>query len=188
MKKLFYGSAIIIALFIAIAAVIDYRLTKSQTSTNSVKTAQTAALKPNPPTRAQLLALVNAERAKSGVAPLTENPILDKSAQWKANDEVTYKYFGHVKPGTTGNDGLDYLESIGSPCGYGNISENLAWVTNGSTETAPAAVNWWMSSTPHRTAMLNPKYTLTGFGISHSGVVEHFCRTQQFTTPTTVAN
>lgn len=132
-----------------------------------------------PPTRAELLKLVNQVRAKHGVAPLVENPILDKSAQWKADDMVRYNYYGHVKPGTAGNDGLDYLNSLKPACVY--ISENLAdnvylGTNTPDNNTSANTVSMWYASTPHREAMLNPKYTLTGFGVNGTLVVEHFCQ------------
>lgn len=133
-----------------------------------------------PPTRAELLKLVNNERAKVGVASLKEEALLDKSAQWKANDMVTHNYFSHVKPGTKGNDGLDYLNSHDKHglCSY--VSENILWV-NDSVASSSAAVGGWVNSKPHYKAMVDPKYTLTGFGYADDGkktyVVEHFCQT-----------
>lgn len=50
----------------------------------------------DPPTREELLKLVNEERAKNGVAALTEDARLDTSAQRKADDMATYHYFNHV--------------------------------------------------------------------------------------------
>jgi uncharacterized protein YkwD len=127
---------------------------------------------PNPPTRAQLLKLVNAERAKHGVAPLKEDSRLDKSAQEKSDAEAKHHHFGHMYKGAF--NGAAFAKQTGIVCEP--FSENLAWVTNGSLETAEAAIDWWMSSKPHRKALLNTKYTLTGFGIIHSGVAEHFCQ------------
>lgn len=144
----------------------------------AVTASNVAHVKPNPPTRSELLALVNKERAKYGVAPLKESPILDKSAQWKATDEVNHHYFGHVKPGTTGNDGLDYLNSLHPPCSY--ISENIVWNVDPTTHkemdnTAEGSVKAWIASPPHHKAMIDPRYTLTGFGIDGTQVTEHFC-------------
>lgn len=162
--------ALIVVLLIGVA------LGAAQEHQNSQKAAvvaQKTATEQSPPTRAELLKLVNAERAKYGVVLLKESPILDKSAQWKANDEVSYNYFGHVRPGTTGNDGLDYLNSLKPPCSY--ISENLTENIAGHN-TAEQAVYSWKMSKPHFEAMINPKYTLTGFGIDKNEIVEHFCK------------
>lgn len=179
----FAKAAIALGVIIALAAVLGVGIAiKDQ---KPVKTASVAATELSPPTRAELLRLVNEQRAKVGVKPLVESPLLDQSAQWKADDEIRYSYFGHVKPGTIGNDGLDYLESIGSPCGAGNVSENLSR-ENYPPYTAQAAVTGWVHSKLHYQAMINPRYTLTGFGIADNQLVEHFCSPDRFTTATTV--
>lgn len=173
--------AVLIALAIGVGAVVEH-LNEPKPAQSAQKTAT------NPPTRAELLKLVNQVRAKNGVAPLTESPILDESAQWKAENEVKYNYFGHDKPGTTGvGNGLKYLESIGSPCGDGNIGENLTENIAGRN-TAEQAVYSWKMSKPHFAAMIDARYTLTGFGIDQNEIVEHFCSPQRFTTPTTVSD
>jgi uncharacterized protein YkwD len=139
---------------------------------------KTATVTPHPPTRAQLLKLVNAERAKHGVAPLKESPMLDWSAQAKAEAEVKHHHFGHMYKGVF--VGQKFINTTGLTCKLD--AENLHWGT-GRYITASAAVNWWMHSKPHRRAMLNPKYTLTGFGIAldksngHEQLAEHFCQT-----------
>ena len=124
------------------------------------------------PTRAQLLALVNAERARNHVAPLKEDPRLDASAQMKAQDEVTYHYFGHVSP-HDGKHGYEYINDVGISCK--TDSENLHWA-NPDILTAKETVDGWISSAPHHKAMIDPSYTLTGFGIDGNQVVEHFCQ------------
>lgn len=133
------------------------------------------------PTRSQLLALVNAERAKHGVAPLKEDPRLDASAQMKAQDEVTYNYFGHISPSSSPNAGKnshDYIASTGIVCV--DTSENLVeygTIGNSSEQSAEAAVGDWIDSPPHHQAMIDPNYSLTGFGIDSKQIVEHFCQT-----------
>lgn len=165
-RKALFGCGILAALVIGLLAGSVLR------GDSVAKTPQIVYKTASEPTRAQLLALVNVERAKKHVAPLKESPILDVSAQWKAEDEVKYDYFGHVRPGTHGNDGLDYLDSLDPPCSY--VSENLT--ENIYTNTASVAVNAWVNSPPHYKAMVNPNYTLTGFGIDGTEIVEHFCQ------------
>lgn len=132
---------------------------------------QPAKVKPNPPTRLQLLTLVNDERAKHGVAPLIEDTRLDISAQRKADDEVKYDYFGHVSP-HDGLHGYIYINDVGIYCS--DDGENLT--ENVNVNDAKTAVDAWISSPPHHKAMINPLYTLTGFGISGNQLVEHFCQ------------
>jgi len=135
---------------------------------SQVKTAPAA---PQSPTIAQLLTLVNAERTKNGVAPLTEDPRLDASAQMKANDEVAYNYFGHVST-HDGKQGYLYINDTGISCK--TDSENLT--ENVNVNDAQHAVNAWILSSAHHTAMIDAKYTLTGFGIANDQIVEHFCQ------------
>lgn len=128
---------------------------------------------PQPPTIVSLLTAINAQRAKIGVAPLQEDARLDASAQQKADDMWKYNYFAHVSP-HDGKHGYEYINTTGIYCK--TDSENLSWRTAKDQITTDDAVYWWMHSTPHREALLNPAYTLTGFGIVKDAVVEHFCQ------------
>lgn len=130
------------------------------------------------PTIAELLTLVNAERAKNGVAPLKEDPRLDASAQMKANDEIAYDYYDHTSPSGSpyaGTQGYSLINKTGLACVY--QSENLD--ENGASAEAVTA---WIGSTAHHAAMIDAKYSLTGFGIAGKDVhgyyqfVEHFCQ------------
>lgn len=168
MKKVRY---IVIGLIIGLIAgiAVGYGISAS----SAPKTAQTAS---NPPTIAQLLALVNAERAKNGVAPLKEDARLDASAQMKANDEVAYNYFGHISPPASpnaGRQGYLYINDTGITCV--TDSENLT-ENNPGSDTSEQAVYSWIQSPPHHKAMIDPRYTLTGFGINGNEIVEHFCQ------------
>lgn len=168
-----YRKLLIISTVVIIAAVlVCVAFLATRTPVASVTTKPSPAIQ-TPPTRVELLSLVNAERMKNGVAPLTENPLLDQSAQWKAVDEVTFDYFGHVKPGTTGNNGLDYLNTIDKQCVY--VAENLQG-NPPNDNNSQAAFTAWVNSKPHHAAMIDPKYTLTGFGIDENEIVEHFCQ------------
>lgn len=126
-----------------------------------------------PPTIDELLRLVNAERAKNGVAPLTIDVRLNQSAQMKADDEIKYNYFGHVSPVTNTRNGLDAIKATGIECVW--ESENLVSIISGEPSSR-AAVRDWINSPPHHAAMIDPKYSLTGFGIHGTQVVEHFCQ------------
>ena len=165
----------VFGLLVGLAAGFGYGYVQGQHYVN--KTALTAQKTTPEPTIAQLLALVNAERAKYGVAPLKEDPRLDASAQMKANDEVAYGYFGHESSKSPNDDGdsRQWLLASGIQCV--DTSENL--VDNvPSNPTASGAVDAWISSPPHHAAMIDAKYTLTGFGINGYEIVEHFCQTQ----------
>lgn len=157
------GLALVIGLLIGLA------ISNTISAHSAAKTSVTA---PSEPTIAQLLTLVNAERAKNGVAPLKEDVRLDASAQMKAQDEVTYNYFGHISP-HDGKQGYLYINDVGINCK--TDSENISRGNDG-IPTAKQVVDGWINSPPHHQAMIDPRYTLTGFGIDQNQVVEHFCQ------------
>lgn len=134
------------------------------------KTAPVAQKTVTLPTVDELPKLVNAERAKNGVKPLKIDARLNASAQMKANDEVAYNYFGHVNH--DGTRGYDYINNVGITCATDseNLRQNLGDNTSANTVSA------WIASKPHHMAMINEKYTLTGFGINGDQIVEHFCQ------------
>lgn len=127
---------------------------------------------PQPATREELLTLINAERVKVGVAPFVIDERLNQSAQRKAEDMLKYNYNDHISP-VDGKHGYEYINDVGIYCS--DDGENLSWITSG-TLTAKDAVTWWMNSKPHREAILNNKNTLTGFGVTNTKLVEHFCQ------------
>lgn len=121
----------------------------------------------------ELLARVNEERAKVGVAPMIIDAKLNQSAQMKADDMEKNNYFAHVSP-KDGRHGYEYIDDMGVVCRTNG--ENFSWNTDGSTITANQAVGWWLGSESHRNAMLDPDYKSTGFGVVNSIIVEHFCQ------------
>jgi uncharacterized protein YkwD len=124
----------------------------------------------------KLLELVNAERAKVGVAPLISDPQLVQSAQSQANDMVTNNYFGHINP-TTGKHGYEYI-----PSGYcSQAGENVGANIDTVGDQNAIRLKSWLDSKPHHDALLDPKFTLTGIAIkeqtpSHFVAVQHFCQ------------
>lgn len=125
-------------------------------------------------TRDELLQAVNAERAKVGVAPLVLDETLNQTAQAKVDDMLKFNYNGHVNP-NTGKRGIEYPQkAMVGRCN--SVSENIIVANDQlSTLTAKEAITSWFLSKPHREAMLDPKYTLTGFGVTKPKVVQHFC-------------
>lgn len=124
-----------------------------------------------PPEIMEMLELVNNERAKVGVAPLVIDPKLNESAQMKADDMFTYKYFGHENH--DGTRGGSYIRTVGAACSVGseNITDNVTEEDNNSMQS----VYNWVHSSPHYKAMIDSKYISTGFGVSGTKIVEHFC-------------
>lgn len=121
-----------------------------------------------------MLRLINIERTRVGVAPLVINDKLMRSAQFKADDMRNRGYFGHTAPGSDRNNGLDYLDSIDEGL-CKSLSENITDNVWEARNTSDQAVFNWMFSPPHYKAMIDPRYSLTGFGISGTKIVQHFC-------------
>lgn len=127
-----------------------------------------------------LLQQTNAERAKAGLNPLVLDNRLNQSAQAKADDMYENNYFQHNNP-ITGKHGYDWINDTGLKCKPGSPAENQQ--KDGSTHpmdayhivSDPKPGGGFMSSKPHREAMLNPGIDIVGFGIRGNLVVEHFC-------------
>lgn len=123
------------------------------------------------PTVDELLRLTNEKRAKAGIAPLQLDQKLNQSAQAKADDMVSSKYYGHVNP-ATGVHGVNIIPSFTSECRSG--AENIDAAT-----TSKETVQEWYDSPLHRKALLDPAYQTVGYGIAFEGsyyyVVQHFC-------------
>lgn len=126
--------------------------------------------KPKPPTVDELLRLVNDERAKVGVARLTLDERLNASAQRKADEMVAENRFEHTN--NAGVHGYAYAQEVAPECIY--ISENYT-----GAFSSKDAMSRWLDSTPHRLAIQDSRYDITGIAIQRAPdwyiVVEHFC-------------
>lgn len=165
----------ILAVLIALLGTFTYiHLNKpAKAYEKPVQTVQTAPVKPTPPTVAELLSLINEERAKAGVAPLREDPLLNKSAQMKSQDELDNNYYSHINP-DTGRHGYEYIYDVGLSCSH--QGENIELNNYPSALfTAKNIIANWMASPPHRAAILDPSNNVTGFGIAGPYLTEHFC-------------
>lgn len=168
-----YAKYAVMALFVVFLGALAYDVTKNPVSApEQPKMAVAAPVIEQPPTVEELLRLVNEERARVGVKPLKLDPLLNKSAQYKAQDMIDRNYFAHKAPGTDRNNGLDYAEQLGVDCVY--ISENISWADKGEN-TSESAMIGWMNSKPHREALQDSRYESTGIGISGNKIVQHFC-------------
>jgi len=127
-----------------------------------------------PPDAQELLELVNAERAKVGVAPLTIDEGLNTSAQIKADDMSNNDYFGHVD--ANGKHGYEYAYEYSANCKV--PSENIRW-TPLAASTSRVVYDGWYNSPQHIAAIRKADYTLTGIAVSNSAdkyyTVQHFC-------------
>jgi RNA polymerase sigma factor (sigma-70 family) len=132
------------------------RPTRSAASTP--QTPQTPATPTD--TVAQVVALVNKERAAAGCGPLTENPQLNQAAQGHSDDMAARDFFDHINP-----DGADPGQRT-TAAGYtwSTYGENIAQ----GQQTPEAVMDSWMNSPGHRANILNCSFKDIGVGI-HTG-------------------
>ena len=109
----------------------------------------------------EVIRLVNAERAKYDLAPLTENWELSRVARWKAQDMKDRGYFSHTSP--TYGTPFQMLRAFGLT--YRSAGENIAM----GYATPAAVVNGWLNSEGHRANILSASYTQIGVGYVASG-------------------
>ncbi len=114
---------------------------------------------------ADVIRLVNADRAENNLGSLRENDLLDQAASAKAADMSAKNYFAHVNP-----DGLtpwDFIHSTGYK--YTAAGENLA-VDFMSAESTEKAL---MASPTHRANILNKLYTEVGVAVVSGNYENH---------------
>lgn len=109
----------------------------------------------------EVLKLVNQERSKQGLNPLTLSEKLTSIANTKAKDMADNNYFSHTSP--TYGSPFDMLKQFG--VSYSYAGENIA---AGQT-SASEVMNSWMNSSGHRANILNKNYTQLGVGYVKGG-------------------
>lgn len=105
---------------------------------------------------AEVIRLVNVERAKYNLSPLTANATLNEYAQLRSTEIVSN--FDHKRP-----DGSNPLKYVMSLNGVHTAGENIA----AGQRTPKDVVNGWMNSPGHRANILNTDYTSIGVGCYH---------------------
>ena len=104
----------------------------------------------------QVAALVNAERAKAGLSPLTLDTELSANAAVRAQEIV--EKFDHTRP-----DGSKFSTAV--TIEWRTVGENIAY-----GQSSPEAVmNAWMNSSGHRANILNADFDKIGVGVVRSG-------------------
>ncbi|MBP2179916.1 CAP domain-containing protein [Amycolatopsis magusensis] len=133
----------------------------SSAPTSSAKPKETPKAKPVDGSRgAQVVALVNQERAKAGCGAVGIDDRLVKSAQAHSDDMSARNYFSHTTP-----EGVTFDQRI-KKAGYPKPgAENIA---KGST-TAEQTMTMWMNSEGHRRNILNCDLTKLGVGVATDG-------------------
>jgi uncharacterized protein YkwD len=103
-----------------------------------------------------VLALVNAERATAGCAPLSTDPGLAAVARAHSADMRDRHFFSHDNP-----DGLDPFERAAA-AGLQASAENIA----AGQPDAAAVMADWMDSSGHRRNILNCDLHTLGVGVA----------------------
>ena len=110
---------------------------------------------------AEVLRLVNAERAKTGLAPLVMDDGAVKVAHLRAKEIV--QSFSHTRP--DGRSCFTAANDLG--VSYRAAGENIAY----GYATPERVVNGWMNSEGHRKNILSASYTKIGIGCYESSGV-----------------
>lgn len=114
--------------------------------------------------------LINVERAKRGLRPVTHLATLGATARAYSRDMVRRDFFAHVTP--TGGTLTDRMRRAryGSATKDWSAGEIIGWGT-GSLATPAALADEWLASPSHRSIMLDPRFKQFGAGIA-AGVPE----------------
>ncbi|MBW4828034.1 MAG: serine protease [Clostridiaceae bacterium] len=119
----------------------------------------------------KVVELVNVERNKAGLSPLTYNEELSKVARIKSQDMADKNYFSHNSP--TYKDPFTMMKNFGIK--YGQAGENIAK----GYSNADSVVKGWMNSPGHRANILNSNFKKIGVGYVNKGGTTYW--TQMFT-------
>jgi uncharacterized protein YkwD len=104
-----------------------------------------------------ILKLINAEREKAGLEPLTPDPKLNRAARSHSLNMAKQSTLAHELDGKSAADRIKdcgyRLRTYGENCGVGS-------------RTPAQAVQMWMNSPPHKENILKPEFNETGLGIA----------------------
>ncbi len=108
----------------------------------------------------KILELVNNERAKEGLDPLSIDSQLDQAANFHNDEMVRADMMSHQLPGEA-----DLGERV-SATGYSwtRVAENIA----AGYTTPEAVVEGWMNSPGHKENILNPEFIHIGIGYEYA--------------------
>lgn len=118
----------------------------------------------------RVVELVNEERAKAGLKPVTLEKNISAAAQVRAQE--TEVSFSHTRP-----DGTKFTTALAQAgVTYRGAGENIAW----GQRTPEQVMNGWMNSAGHRANILNEKFTSIGVGYYQNAAGTNYW-TQLFT-------
>lgn len=104
----------------------------------------------------EVIRLVNVEREKVDLKPLTENSSLSTVARYKSQDMINNSYFAHNSP--TYGSPFDMMKHFG--ISYRTAGENIA----AGQRTPESVVTAWMNSPGHKANILHKSFTQIGVG------------------------
>jgi uncharacterized protein YkwD len=104
----------------------------------------------------EVIQLINQERGKEGLAPLSEQSQLTQAARLHSQDMACNQFFSHLSP--ENGDVADRVTAQGYQ--YSAIGENIA----GGYSSPASVVEGWMNSTGHRANIMSGTYTQVGVG------------------------
>ena len=115
----------------------------------------------------EVVNLVNAERAKKGLAPLTIS--LDVQAAAMVRAKECEQLFSHTRP-----DGSSFATALKEQgVSYRSAGENIAWGQRSPEEVMKA----WMNSSGHRANIMNPNFTTIGVGYyENANGTDYWCQ------------
>lgn len=116
--------------------------------------------KPRPDLEAKMLEMINRERGKAGLKPLTADPELTEVARKHSRDMFERGYFSHITP--EGHSPFDRMRAANVH--FLTAGENLA-----IAPTLPIAHTGLMNSPGHRANILRPTFGRVGIGIMDGG-------------------
>jgi uncharacterized protein YkwD len=122
----------------------------------------------------KVVAMLNVERRRAGLDPLTAVPLLGVSARAHSADMAARHYLDHVSP--EGETVADRVARTGY--GFQVVGENIAWGQRDARQVMTA----WMHSRGHKANILSPHYTEVGVGVA-AGKQGALVWTQNFATP-----
>ncbi len=108
----------------------------------------------------KMLELVNTERRRAGLGPLSSNPQLTRLARFKALDMIQDDYFDHRSP----RFGSPFTMLQQAGVSYRSAAENVT-----GSLTLSGAHKALMDSPAHRANILNPAFNQVGIGINRGG-------------------
>lgn len=124
-----------------------------------------------------ILAMVNAERAKVGARALAMESMRRDVARAHSKDMAVRNFFDHTNP--DGKSPFDRMRAAG--ISYTTAGENIAYNTYPVDRAAKAAFDGWMNSDGHRKNIQNANYGRTGIGVYRNPSNGRVYLTQVFT-------